>query len=106
MPKVRTFRLRFGLSQTDFGRIFGISAKGTSNIETGFRRPSRTVEKILGLFEVLPDEQVRDFISKLTHQKKTVISSPKRFLNSDPGPRSRKRERASSNGASGIGRGN
>ena len=70
MPNVKDFRLKFGLNQRDFGCVFGITAKAVSNIETGFRKPSRTVLKILCLFNELPDAQVRAFISKLSVQPK------------------------------------
>lgn len=66
--KVKKFRAKFNLNQTDFGVLFGLTSKAVSNIETGFRKPSRTMIQILGLFASLPEAQVQEFFVKLRRQ--------------------------------------
>jgi predicted transcriptional regulator len=65
---IRKFRAEFNLSQYEVGLMFGITPKAVSNIETGFRKPSRTISKVVGLLGSLPKVQARSLVRKLISQ--------------------------------------
>lgn len=58
-PDARTIRTRFGVTQTEFARLLGISVGTLRNWEQGIRRPAGAARVLLHVVERHP-EAVRD----------------------------------------------
>jgi transcriptional regulator with XRE-family HTH domain len=71
---LREFRKAFALSQKDFGSLVGLSAKAVSNIETGFRNPSRPVLRLVSLFRSVPKKQALQLIKKVLTESETTTA--------------------------------
>lgn len=62
----KTIREQLALSQDELSQILGLSGKqAVSNIETGFRNPSRLTMALMQIFVVLPkkrSQELRDLL--------------------------------------------
>lgn len=81
--EVKRIRLKFELSQEAFAKVFGFSGPvSVSNIETGFRRPSRLLVIMLNHLDILPQTDARKLITELSKniefQKHALTESAKR----------------------------
>lgn len=64
--QVRRVRLKLGLSQDDFAKLFALSGPGVvSNIETGYRNPSKTMLMILDVLDSLPLSEAQSLMIKM-----------------------------------------
>ena len=63
-PTVQAFRAKCGLSQGETAKILDLSRLFISQIETGYRQPSRPVQLLVRIFEAYPDV-LRDRMAEL-----------------------------------------
>lgn len=49
--RIREFRNVMGLTQTEFAMVLGVSRTYVSYLETGYRKPSETMKKLLDCLE-------------------------------------------------------
>lgn len=75
----KTIREELGLSQVQLAQLLGLSGKqAVSNIETGFRNPSRLTMALMQVFLDLPEKrskELRDLL--LEHLSRSSGSSSK-----------------------------
>ena len=74
MSDIREFRKKFRLTQSELGIVLGLSPKAVSNIEIGFRKPGRSVIRLVQVINSVPSKQASIIIAKMI----SVESSPPR----------------------------
>ena len=61
--KIKSFRVRLGMSTSVFAKLIGATAKTVQSWESGTRVPGKTVQRFLNVLEKHPDI-AKDYIVK------------------------------------------
>lgn len=69
----KRIRLKLGLTQADAADVFGLAGSNVvSNIETGFRKPSKLTVSVLSLLDTLPLQKAKALASRLATKNRSV----------------------------------